>query len=412
MPKIGPNVPVAPAPKPAAKVAAPVKPAPAKTPTPAPKPAAPAPAKVVAAAGKAPAPKPVATPPKAAPPARPAQKPQAAKTQSASGVKGDVASILADMEETWEGAEEKGNSFERLPEGKYQCRIDNTEVGPAKTSGRLQATWHLTVAGGEFINRKLWKHDGLDDSESIGWFKGGLKRLGIEPPQKPTEIPGVMESLRGTFCLVAVKHREGSDFVNVYFQNALDSNEIDTEGLAEVAAEGDAEAPFDATSWSVGDACQSQFGDDWYSGKITSIKGAKAKVLFEDGETLEMDLAVLHPFNQDEPAEGIEPDEATEAEAGEGEAGEGEGEGEEAEAEAEGGAEVEVAEASCNLTFAEPNVPGVQKDLHALGVKFGFKPDDYQTWLGLCQEMAEYAGLQGDITTVQELIKKLKAVKV
>lgn len=47
----------------------------------------------------------------------------------------------------------------------------------------------------------------------------------------------------------------------------------------------------------MGDQVQADFDGDWYTGKVTKVKGTKATVSFEDGEVHELEFSELQPFS-------------------------------------------------------------------------------------------------------------------
>lgn len=282
----------------------------------------------------------------------------------------NVTTALDELEGTWEGAEAK--SFEKIPEGKYQFKIEKAEVNHSK-NGRLQAVFELTVAGGEFVNRKVWKRDGLDNEESIGWFKSGLARLGIEAPSKMRELPGILFELQGTFCECSIKHKD--DFLNAYFNKALDESEVDTDGLPAAAGEAEAAEPEEATAWKVGMKCQKDFDGDWYSGEIKKLKGDQATVLFEDGETVVCSTDDLAEVDDSEVEAGEEP---------------------------------EPEEPELELGFEEDTIDEkAQASLDTLAKKAKLKAEDFGTWIELIQELADKKGVTGEFPNVAKVIKAL-----
>lgn len=311
-------------------------------------------------------------------PARPASKPAPAGDEH--GTK-NVEAALEELENEWGSAEAK-TGFEKLPEGRYQAQISAAKVEHAKSSGRLQATFELTIAGGDYVNRKLWKRDGLNNEESIGWFKGGLARLGVEAPSSMREVPALLESLVGSYCEITVKHAEG-DFVNTYFNKALDSNEVDTSGLEEAPTEeggeegGEGEEPAaEPKTWKVGDKVQADFDGDWYTGNVTKInsKTRMATVKFEDGEVHEKGFDDLEPVDEGE----VQP------------------------ATPEG----------ASVTFDEKAItPPFQTRLDKIARAHDFNPDDYAEWLPLLTDVLEHCGVTGEFSKPGDAIAAAEKVK-
>lgn len=164
--------------------------------------------------------------------------------------------MMSALDQFWGDVEER--SFGEVPDNSYQVSIEEATINHAKSSGRLQCSWVLNIESPtNFKGRKLFKHDGLDNEDSLGWFRGGLARLGIDWPASPRELPGVLEGLKGSYALVVARTKKDSDIQNVHFKKALDSTEIDTTeaGSADIVeeeapaeeppVEGDAEEPIE-----------------------------------------------------------------------------------------------------------------------------------------------------------------------
>lgn len=137
----------------------------------------------------------------------------------------DISEALAELDCEWEDAEEQ--TFEEIKPDTYQVKIDKVFINKAKSSGRLQCNWEVTIQNGKYKGRKVWFRNGLNDAKAIGFFKGNLAPLGVEyPKKKPSKkLPGILEKLEGTYALVRIA--QNGDFTNGYFQKALDSDDVD-----------------------------------------------------------------------------------------------------------------------------------------------------------------------------------------
>lgn len=313
-------------------------------------------------------------------------------TRKPSGGKSDVLAALEELNETFESTPARSGGG-GLPDGKYPMLIEAAEVGRAQ-SGRLQAVFTLKVMGGEFANRTVYKRDGIDNEDSIGWFKGGLTRLGIEVDGlKATDYPEVLNGLVGTYAEVNAKNKEGSEYTNYYFNKALDEDEIDLENLEQLEGEesgGEEEASEEEEggSWSVGDKCQVDFDGDYYTGVIKKLTDENATVKFEDGATEVIDLENLEEFNPD----------GEEEEGGEEEGGEEEGGEEE---ESEGSAIV--------FHFEEDAITEkMQGEISKIAKANDFEPDDYETWSELLNDILEYHSVEGEFKSPVLAIKKAR----
>lgn len=382
--------------------------------------AAPAPAAAKAtSAGKGPAPAGVKRPPFKSGPAKPAAKPapveeveEPVEAEESAAEEGTKDVDLSDMEQDWNDAETRTSG--EIPDGKYQALIntkgDRLGIGHSQ-NGRRQVVFQCTIVGGEMANRKVWKRDGIDNAESIGWFKGSLKRLGIEPPASSKDLPEVVDSIDGMFAEISVKNK--GEFANVYFNKPLDADEVDTSGLEEEPAdeaegdaseEAEAEAPkatkkvskvskVSAPTLKVGQKVQADFGGDYYTGTIKSIKGADATVSWEDGEVSARPLSELEAFNpdgdKDADADAVA-EESTEEATEEG----------------------ETAEPTVNIKFSEKSLSPLHvKLITALAQKHDFDPDNYNEWSALLGDIAEFCGISGEFSKVDVLIKQVQSAK-
>lgn len=128
---------------------------------------------------------------------------------------------------------EAREGFGDVPDGNYQVRIEKAWIGNAKSSGRLQASIEASILNTQYRGSKLWTHMGLADEDSIARFKGTMAKLGLEM-KTAREIPGMLDSLMGTYALFSVKTKgtaaeiangTASTWTNV--QKALDEKELD-----------------------------------------------------------------------------------------------------------------------------------------------------------------------------------------
>jgi hypothetical protein len=148
-------------------------------------------------------------------------------------------SITDQLEELEGWDETPERAFDDVDPGKYQTRIDSATLNNAKSTGRLQVSWELTIMNGDFRGRKLFKHDGLDTEDGRSYFRGHLAKLGHEWPDDPKDLPSLLEELIGTFAAVTVRKRKEGDGVSVYFDKSLDSDDVDDEIDGEAGAPGE-----------------------------------------------------------------------------------------------------------------------------------------------------------------------------
>jgi hypothetical protein len=206
----------------------------------------------------------------------------------------DVSGALSQISnDDWDGTE-KNDGFSDVDNDKYRIKIKGAKLNNSKTSGRFQCSWQLEILSGQstgdkFKGRFLFKHDGLEDEQQRGFFRGGLERLGVEWPKK-SKLPATLESLEGTFALVTAKKK--GDFMNTYFDKALDSDE---------AAGGSVETVDDDDEIEVGSEVKWEDDDEnEHTGEVKKIKGKKATVEDDDGEKHKVKLKDLELVGDDD----------------------------------------------------------------------------------------------------------------
>src|SRR6185503_6073096 len=90
-------------------------------------------------------------------------------------------------------------------------------------SGRLQVSFQFVILSGEYKNRKLWSHQGLETAENMGWFKAMLAKLELKIPKKLKDLPDILEEAIDLTCEVTVKTR--GEYQNVYVNKLIDPDE-------------------------------------------------------------------------------------------------------------------------------------------------------------------------------------------
>jgi hypothetical protein len=134
--------------------------------------------------------------------------------------------------ESWGSAEAK--TFSDVPAGTYQTRVVAAPINNAKSSGRLQVSWEMVVLDGDQRARHLFKHDGLDTEESIGYFKGSLATLGYQEPTTKEELKETLDEIVAapTYVVARVTNRKKKvngmmvERTNTRFIRALDSADV------------------------------------------------------------------------------------------------------------------------------------------------------------------------------------------
>jgi hypothetical protein len=343
--------------------------------------------------------KPAVTKPKPAAPPVEELPPEEIPADDEHGQDDAIAAALEGLDDdAWENSDAK-EGFGDVDPGKYQVVITDATLGKSKTSQRLQVTFALTIlSNGLMKGRKLWKRDGLDNEDSIGWFKGGLARLGLEPPKKKSELPDFLAGMVDTYAQVTVKHKKDPDSesgvrVNTYFDKALDEDELDNkpDDLDGGSNEAPAPEPTPAPT----------------KPKPVAAKPAPAKpAATPPGK--------VTPKKPVAPAPEPEP-EADEDQAVEdpGDEIEGEGTGEEAgEVDDEAPPEEELAtETGVTVEFDEKSTGPVKRRIEAVCKVSDYDPKDYKNLVDVLADVAEYVGVTGTFKDAKTLVAAVEAAQ-
>jgi hypothetical protein len=133
----------------------------------------------------------------------------------------NLASKLKGLQKAWKNSEPQRGGV-GVPDGMYPCRIDEAVLQEAKSSGRLQIKWGMSVIDGDHENKKIYKYDGLDNEQALGFIMGTFETLELEIPDNIEEIGEALEAAVGLECMVQVKTKD--EFTNIYFNDLLDSD--------------------------------------------------------------------------------------------------------------------------------------------------------------------------------------------
>lgn len=291
----------------------------------------------------------------------------------------DVSGLLEEGESDWGDAPDSMD----ISDGKYQVKINTKgeKLGIGQSgSGRRQVVFMLSIAAGEYANRKVFKRDGIDNSESMGWFKSGLKRLGIDPPKSIKDLPDILDELDNTYAEVSIK--TNGDFLNAYFNKALDSGDVDTSALE---IEGNDDKKSDKKSkWEKGDKVQVKFDGDWYTGEIKKVlDDDKVRILFEDGDIRDIDADDVEEFKPDDDKKDSKSK----------------------------GDKKKDNDDKVELKFEDSDLEKPQrKTIKEVAGANKFDPDDYKTLTDLAADVAEYLEVEGkfDDDEIDDFIEKLE----
>ena len=128
-------------------------------------------------------------------------------------------SELEDIVEDFQEAEPEQQSFEPVPDGRYQVKVDRVEIDRAKSSGNPLLRWTLKILGPTHQGRLLWLNNVLIRGQSLAWLKRNLRTCGMELEQI-TDLPSRLGELLDV--VLEVKKQTSGENSNVYFNRRLD----------------------------------------------------------------------------------------------------------------------------------------------------------------------------------------------
>jgi hypothetical protein len=103
-------------------------------------------------------------------------------------------------------------SFDEVPDGKYQARIDGVRLDRSQ-KGDPMIKWDLVVIAGQHAGRHIFKNSVITPA-ALPFVKGDLKTLGLELA-KFSDLSNRLEELLDV--TLEVTKRTRGEYTNVYF---------------------------------------------------------------------------------------------------------------------------------------------------------------------------------------------------
>lgn len=107
-------------------------------------------------------------------------------------------------------------SFDEVPDGKYQARIDSVRLDRSQ-KGDPMLRWDLIVIAGSQAGRHIFKNSVITPA-ALPFVKGDLKTLGLELT-KFSDLQQRLEELLD--ITVEVTKRTRGEYTNVYFNKRI-----------------------------------------------------------------------------------------------------------------------------------------------------------------------------------------------
>lgn len=159
----------------------------------------------------------------------------------------DYADRLAEMQDTYDGAEAK-TSGGAVPDGDYEGQIERFDFWEKEGGGPLKLITEISITEGEHMGLSapsVW-HE-LEDPDRIAWTKGYLEMLGLEGINL-AELPQALEPLCGKARVairVTTTDKGDKKYRNTYVNELLGEGESwSGPGSAPAADGGEDDIPF------------------------------------------------------------------------------------------------------------------------------------------------------------------------
>jgi hypothetical protein len=121
---------------------------------------------------------------------------------------------LSEFDDDFSSAE--APSFDEVPDGKYQVRIDAVRLDRSQ-KGDPMIKWDLIVIAGQHNGRHIFKNSVITPA-ALPFVKGDLKTLGLELP-KFSDLAGRLKNLLDV--TLEVTKRTRGEYTNVYFNKRI-----------------------------------------------------------------------------------------------------------------------------------------------------------------------------------------------
>ena len=121
---------------------------------------------------------------------------------------------LSEFDDDFSSAE--APSFDEVPDGKYQVRIDAVRLDRSQ-KGDPMIKWDLIVIAGQHSGRHIFKNSVITPA-ALPFVKGDLKTLGMELA-KFSDLAGRLEDLLD--ATLEITKRTRGEYTNVYFNKRI-----------------------------------------------------------------------------------------------------------------------------------------------------------------------------------------------
>ncbi len=116
---------------------------------------------------------------------------------------------------------------EPVPDGKYEMKVIDCRIERAKKSSRLQIVWVIQILTGKYKKRIIYRYDGLETENNLGFLKADFKKLGFKLPKNIMKITKIVDDIAGMSFHGQVK--TNGEYTNIYINDVIDEEDEEDE---------------------------------------------------------------------------------------------------------------------------------------------------------------------------------------
>lgn len=155
-----------------------------------------------------------------------------------------ISNKLSQLSKTWKKVTPIAASFSNVPDNDYTGDLKEMKIEESKKSQRLQVVSTIEVVEGDYQGKTVKKFDGLDNEQSLGYFKNYCEVIGLDLPEDAELWQEAMdEFIANNQDLYNVTVKTNGQYQNVYINGLSEltkGGESTEETVEEVAAEEEA----------------------------------------------------------------------------------------------------------------------------------------------------------------------------
>ena len=212
---------------------------------------------------------------------------------------------LGKMQGNWDAGKEKAAEFGDIPDGLYKMQLQDAEIVESQSSEKLQIHVEHLVLEGEQAGQVYHDYLQLETEWGPVFIAQFIEKLGREVPDNIDEMEEVISEIAEGAPIYMGKLKTKDDYQNLRITKLLEGEAEKTEVEKEDGDEGE------ELEWSKGERCTVEIDGEDFEGEVIKVKGKKATVKFDDGDTDTYPLIELSEIDEDEDEEEEEEEEET-----------------------------------------------------------------------------------------------------